>query len=131
MLDTHTSTIKLLHLSCVTLSYCLFFLRGLWVLKESPIMQQRWVKIAPHIIDTLLLSSAITMAVLLHISPLLAPWLMTKIIALLLYIVLGTIAIKRGKTKRIRIVAWLAAQFVFFYMVFTALAHDPLPWRTL
>ncbi|MEI7843895.1 MAG: SirB2 family protein [Gallionellaceae bacterium] len=124
-------SIKYLHISCVLLSYSLFLLRGIWVLNTSPIMQQRWVRIAPHIIDTTLLGSAITLAVRLNISPLEAPWLLAKIIALLIYIVLGTIAIKRGKTKRIRLSAWLAAQVVFLYIVLTAMSHDPLPWHAL
>lgn len=125
------ASIKILHLGCVVLSYSLFFLRGLWVLRASPVMQQRWVKIAPHIIDTVLLGSAITLAVLLGISPFTAPWLAAKIIALLLYIVLGSIALKRGKTRQTKLVCWLAAQAVFFYIVLTAWAHDPMPWRAL
>ena len=125
------ASLKFLHLSCVLLSYSLFFLRGLWVLRVSPIIQQRWVRIAPHIIDTVLLGSAITLAVQLGISPLAAPWLLAKIIALLLYIVLGSIALKHGKTRRVKLIAWLAAQAIFFYIVLTALAHDPLPWRAL
>ncbi|MDP2806376.1 MAG: SirB2 family protein [Gallionellaceae bacterium] len=123
--------IKYLHISCVILSYGLFLLRGIWILKASPIMQQRWVRIAPHIIDTALLGSAITLAMMLNISPLETPWLLAKIIALLLYITLGTIAIKRGKSKRIRLGAWLGAQIVFLYIVLTALSHDPLPWHAL
>lgn len=125
------ASIKILHLSCAVLSYSLFFMRGLWVLRASPVMQQRWVKIAPHIIDTVLLGSAITLAVLLGISPFTAPWLAAKIIALLLYIVLGSIALKRGKTRQTKLACWLAAQAVFFYIVLTAWAHDPLPWRAL
>lgn len=125
------ASIKILHLGCVVLSYSLFFLRGLWVLRASPVMQQRWVKIAPHIIDTVLLGSAITLAVLLGISPFTAPWLAAKIIALLLYIVLGSIALKRGKTRQTKLACWLAAQAVFFYIVLTAWAHDPMPWRAL
>ncbi|KAF0201713.1 MAG: Invasion protein expression up-regulator [Gallionellaceae bacterium] len=125
------TSIKILHLGSVLLSYSLFFLRGLWVLRASPVMQQRWVKIAPHIIDTVLLGSAITLAVLLGISPFTAPWLAAKIIALLLYIVLGSIALKRGKTRQTKLACWLAAQAVFFYIVLTAWAHDPMPWRAL
>jgi uncharacterized membrane protein SirB2 len=124
-------TIKYLHISFVSLSYILFFLRGVWMLRASPLLQQRWVRIVPHIVDTALLASAITLAIQLSISPLAAPWLMAKIIALLAYILLGTIAIKRGKTKNIRIVAWLAAQLVFFYIIGVAITHDPLPWQAL
>jgi uncharacterized membrane protein SirB2 len=125
------SMLKVLHVSCAAISYALFFARGVWRMRSSPSLQQRWVKIAPHVVDTLLLTSAIVLAVQLRISPFATPWLMAKIVALLLYIVLGMVAIKRGKTQRIRLFAWVAAQLVFFYIVATAIAHDPLPWRVL
>jgi uncharacterized membrane protein SirB2 len=98
-------------------------------LRVNPILQQRWVRIIPHVVDTALLISAITLAIQLSISPLSAPWLMAKIIALLLYIILGTIALKRGKTRNIRLGAWITAQLVFVYMVTVALTHNPLPWQ--
>lgn len=100
------------------------------MLRSSALLQQRWVRVVPHLIDTVLLLSAVTLAYLLSISPLSSPWLMAKIVALLLYILLGTIAIKRGKTKTIRLSAWVAAQLVFLYIVTTALTHNPLPWQT-
>jgi len=115
----------------VLLSYTLFFLRGVWMLRASPTLQQRWVKVLPHIVDTALLLSAVTLAFSLSISPLSSPWLMAKIIALLLYILLGTLAIKRGKTLKIRLTAWLSAQLVFIYIVTVALTHNPLPWLSL
>lgn len=124
------SAIKFVHVSCVLLSYTLFFLRGIWMLRNSALLQQRWVRIVPHVIDTLLLASAITLAVRLEISPFDAPWLLSKIVALLLYIALGTIAIRRGKTRTIRLSAWLAAQAVFGYIVAVALTHNPMPWST-
>lgn len=124
-------SIKYFHISCVLLSYTLFFLRGVWMLRASPIMQQRWTKITPHVVDTALLLSAITLAIQYSISPLSNPWLMAKIIALLLYIFLGTIALKRGKTRTIRVAAWLSAQVVFIYIVAVALTHNPLPWLAL
>ena len=124
-------TIKLVHISCVVFSYLLFVLRGVWMLRSSPMLQHSWVKIAPHIVDTTLLLSAITLAVQLSLSPFSAPWLMAKIIALLLYILLGTLALKRAKTLKIRLVFWLLAQLVFFYIVSVALTHNPLPWQVL
>ncbi len=123
--------VKYLHISCVLLSYSLFVLRGIWMLRNSPSLQQRWVKIAPHVVDTVLLASAITLAVQMQVSPGSNPWLMSKIIALLLYIALGTVAIKRGRTRGIRLSAWLAAQAVFFYIVTVALTHNPQPWHAL
>jgi uncharacterized membrane protein SirB2 len=101
------------------------------MLRASPLLQQRWTKIVPHVVDTALLISAITLAIQLSISPFEAPWLMVKIIALLVYIFIGTIAIKRGKTLQIRLLAWLAAQLVFIYIVLVAIAHNPLPWQAL
>jgi len=121
--------LKMLHVACASISYGLFFVRGVWHLNDSPNLQQHWVRVLPHLVDTLLLTSAVGLAWSLGISPFAAPWLGAKIIALLLYIVLGTIALKRGKTKQVRLIAWLAAQLVFLYIVLTAMAHDPLPWH--
>ena len=115
----------------MALSYSLFFLRGVWMLRDSPSLHQRWVKFAPHMVDTLLLVSAVALAWQLGVSPLSAPWLAAKIVALLLYIVIGTVALKHGKTKRIRLFFWLAAQIVFFYTVSVAVTHNPAPWQTL
>ena len=125
-----TSLIKSIHVACAALSYSLFFLRGVWMLRDSPLLRQRWVRYAPHTVDTVLLASAITLAWQLGISPLSTPWLAAKIIALLLYIGIGSVALKRGRTKRIRLMAWLLAQGVFLYIVSVAMTHDPMPWRT-
>lgn len=125
------SAIKFLHPGSVLPSYNLLFLRGIWMLHASPVMRQRRVRIAPHPIDTALRGSAITLAFMPGLSPVAAPWLAAKIIALLLYIVPGSIAIERAKTQRARLAAWLSAQAVFLYIVFTAWAHDPMPWCAL
>ncbi len=126
-----TSLLKSIHVTCVATSYSLFFLRGVWMLRESPSLRQRWVRIAPHTVDSVLLASAIALAWRLDLSPLSTPWLAAKIAALLLYIVIGTIALKRGKTKRVRLIAWLTAQGVFLYIVAVAVTHNPAPWRVL
>jgi uncharacterized membrane protein SirB2 len=121
--------LKSIHITCVVLSYALFLLRGIWMLRDSPAMHRRWVRIAPHAVDSLLLASAIALAWQLGISPFAAPWLAAKIIALLLYIVVGAIALKHGKTRHIRLAAWLGAQVVFFYIVGVAVTRDPMPWE--
>ena len=122
------SLIKNLHLATIALSLALFVLRGAWMIAASPLLQARWVRIVPHVIDTLLLASGIGLAVLIQQYPLVHGWLTAKFLALILYIVLGTIALKRGKTKAQRIAAWVAALGVFGYMVAVAIAHDPLPF---
>ena len=101
------------------------------MLGESERLQQRWVKIAPHLVDTVLLTSAIALAWQLGYSPLTQPWLAAKIVALLAYVAIGSIALKRGKTRRMRLIAWLTAQLIFVYIVSVAVTHDPLPWQSL
>ena len=122
------SLIKNLHLATIVLSLALFVLRGAWMIAASPLLQARWVRIVPHVIDTLLLASGIGLAVLIQQYPLVHGWLTAKLLALILYIVLGTLALKRGKTKARRIAAWVAALLVFGYMAAVARAHDPFPF---
>ncbi len=81
----------------------------------------RWL---PHVIDTGLLISAISLAVWAGFNPIHQPWLAAKIVCLLLYIVLGSIALKRGKTQTIRIGAWLGAWLVVGYMVKLAVSKQ-------
>ncbi|MFA7299153.1 MAG: SirB2 family protein [Sideroxydans sp.] len=126
-----SSLLKHIHVTCVALSFMLFFLRGVWMLRDSSLTQLRLIKIAPHIVDTTLLISAIALAWQYGISPLAAPWLAAKIVALLLYIVIGSVALKYGKTKQIRLAAWLVAQAFFFYMVGVAVTHNPMPWLSI
>ena len=121
--------LKTLHLTTIALTLALFVLRGAWMIADSPRLKARWVRIAPHVNDTLLLASGISLAVLLQQYPLVHGWLTAKFFALIAYIVLGTIALKRGKTKAQRVAAWIAALLVFGYMVAVAMAHDPFPFR--
>ncbi|MDZ4202277.1 MAG: SirB2 family protein [Gallionella sp.] len=121
--------LKSIHLSCVALSFALFFLRGGLLLRGTPVMTGRYARWVPHAVDTLLLVSAVWLAVRLGVSPGNSPWLLAKIVALLLYIALGSIALKYARRRPARLAAWVSAQLVFLYIVAVALAHDPLPWR--
>jgi len=122
------AVLKLTHVSCVAISYALFFVRGVWMIRGSGLLQARWVKVVPHAVDTVLLASAVALAMAIHQYPMANGWLTAKVAGLLLYIALGTMALKRGRTLRMRIVAWLAAQAVFIYIVAVALTRRPLPW---
>ena len=122
------TALKTLHLTTIAVTFTLFVLRGVWMMADSPRLKARWVRIVPHINDTLLLASGIGLAVLIRQYPLVHGWLTAKLFALIAYIVLGTVALKRGKTKPQRIAAWFAALLVFGYMVAVAVAHDPLPF---
>jgi uncharacterized membrane protein SirB2 len=116
-------SLKHFHMSCAALSGSLFLLRGAWMLRASPMLQQRWVRIAPHIVDTLLLASAIGLATWSHQYPGQQPWLTAKVAALLGYIVLGSIALKRGRTKGQRKAAFAAALLLFAYIVTLAITR--------
>ena len=120
--------LKNLHLATIAITLTLFLLRGVWMMADSPRLQAPWVRIVPHINDTLLLASGIALAVLIQQYPLVHGWLTAKFLALIAYIVLGTVALKRGKTRGQRISAWVAALLVFGYMVAVAVAHDPFPF---
>ena len=123
--------VKTIHLTCVFLSLFGFFVRGLWMMLDSKNLNLRWVKIAPHIIDTFLLVSAIILAVQMRISPLEHSWLMAKIIALLMYIGIGTVALKRGRSKQIRVFAWLLGLATFMYIVSIAYTKSIWGWFVL
>jgi len=120
--------LKNLHLATIAVTLTLFLVRGVWMMTDSPRLQARWVRIVPHANDTLLLASGIALAVLIQQYPLVHGWLTAKVLALIAYIVLGTLALKRGKTKSRRIAAWIAALLVFGYMLAVARAHDPFPF---
>ena len=120
--------LKMIHVTCVVLSYLLFTVRGVWMTQSSDLLQRRWVRIIPHVIDTVLLTSAIGLAVTLHQSPMKDPWLGAKVAGLVLYIGFGMIALKHGKTHKIKVSALIAAHIVFFYIVLVALTKSPLPF---
>jgi uncharacterized membrane protein SirB2 len=119
--------LRLLHIATVYVTLALFLLRGVWMLQDSPRLKQRWVRILPHVNDTLLLIAAIGLVVVAELDPLKQPWIMAKIIGLLAYIGLGTLALKRGRTKSIRIKAFIAALGVFAYIVAVAVTKQVMP----
>jgi uncharacterized membrane protein SirB2 len=120
--------LKTIHISSVAGSYLLFFLRGIWSLNGSAIMSQRWIKIVPHVVDTLLIFSAFALAFSIRQYPFVDAWLTAKIIALLLYIGLGFVALRYGRSKTVRLSAWIMAQLVFTYIVLVAINHNPWPF---
>ncbi|MEI2743302.1 MAG: SirB2 family protein [Candidatus Competibacter sp.] len=117
--------LKHLHLTAVVLSFTLFVLRGVWMLIDSPRLRRPWVRVVPHVIDTVLLASALGLVAILHQYPLVHGWLTAKVAALIVYIVLGSIALKRGSSKPVRAAAWIAALAVFGYIVSVALSRSP------
>lgn len=119
--------VKHIHMSCAAISASLFILRGIWMILSPARLQTRWVKILPHMVDTALLLSAITLALISHQYPIAQNWLSAKLIALVVYIGLGTVALKRGPTLAIRVMTWIAALLVLAYIVAVAFSKSALP----
>ena len=121
--------LKTIHVSAVMVSLSIFVMRGLWMMYAPQKLQGRAARIVPHVVDTILLASAIALAAISRQYPFAHSWLTAKVVALLLYIALGTIALHRGHTRRQRIIAWLLALAVFGYIVAVAVTHNPFPGR--
>jgi uncharacterized membrane protein SirB2 len=117
------AAVKQLHVAAVVVSWTLFFLRGAWMIADSPRLKSRWVRVVPHVNDTLLLLAGVYLATLVGLQP----WIVAKLVALVAYILIGMVAITRGKTKAVRIAAWIVAQCVFVYIVAVALRKHPVP----
>jgi uncharacterized membrane protein SirB2 len=98
------------------------------MMRSSPLREHRLTRIAPHVIDTLFLVTGIAMVVNLQLSVLQNDWLLAKFAGLLVYIVLGAIALRRGRTLKIRVVAFAGALLAFTYIVSTAITKSPTPW---
>ena len=118
--------LKQVHVACAFLSIAGFGARGVLMLRESPLLQSRFVRVAPHVVDTLLLASALAMAWLSGQYPFAQSWLTAKLLALVAYIILGTVALKRGRGKAVRAIAFALALGAALYIVCVALTRNPL-----
>ena len=117
--------IKLVHIVAVLASGGLFFVRGL-----ALHFGQKWPMTAPlrylsYTIDTVLLSAALMLTAMLHQYPFVHSWLTVKVVLLVVYIALGTFALKRGRTLRVRAICWLAALVVYAFIISVARTHHP------
>ncbi|HEY8025043.1 MAG TPA: SirB2 family protein [Burkholderiaceae bacterium] len=120
--------IKHFHMACAASSGCLFLMRGYWMICNPILLQRRWVRIVPHLVDTMLLISATVLVILSRQYPFVEPWLTAKVAALVLYVILGTIALKKGRTKTVRVIAFIAAIAAFAYICTVAITKLPLPF---
>lgn len=118
--------LKALHIVCALLSIAGFTLRGYWMITENPRLQLRLTRILPHLVDSLLLASAIAMLIIWQVWPQQIDWLSVKLVALLVYIALGMVALRFGKTVRVRRSAWLLALLVAVFIVSVAYTKDPM-----
>ena len=125
------TSIKLLHQSAVVLSGMGFFVRGFASLRGAQWTQSRIAKTLPHVVDTVLLLSAVALAAMMRINPLHVPWLLAKILGLLLYIGLGIVAVRPRFGRNTRATAWVLALVVLAWIVSVAVLKDPLGFIVL
>jgi len=116
--------IKIVHVSSVVLSFVGFGVRGVWMINDSPLLNKKWVKTFPHIVDTALLVSALALVYVMSVPVFQTGWLLVKITALIVYILLGSVALKRGRSKKGRLLAFLLAILVFLFIVSVAMTKS-------
>jgi len=101
--------LKTIHVTCALLTAVSFTVRGIWMMQDSPRLKQRYARILPHLIDTLLLLSALLLLWQRDIKPEVHPWLLAKLIVLLVYIALGMAAFRFGQSRCQKITGWFMA----------------------
>ena len=111
------AAVKMIHVTSVIISYLLFSLRSIWTIRGSATLKRRWVKILPHVVDTVLLLSAITLAIWIQQDPdYMIPGSAPRSSGCWLILVLAWWHLRFGKTLKTRIIAWIAAQAAFFIL---------------
>jgi len=118
--------LKSMHITLAYITVLGFVVRGVWSLTDSALRTQKWVKITPHVIDTLLLALGVAMAISLRISPL-EGWLAAKLIGLLAYIGFGVLTM-RAATHRMKMVGFVGALASVGYIFAVAFARNPWPF---
>jgi len=116
--------LKTTHIACAALSLSGFLLRGGWMLIDSPLLQARMTRILPHVVDTLLLGTGVVLALRIAQYPFVDAWLTAKVVGIVLYIGFGMVALRRGRTRGARLVAFGAAVLTFAYIVGVALTRS-------
>jgi uncharacterized membrane protein SirB2 len=118
--------VKYVHVISVVLSLTGFFLRGILMMRDSPLLAARWIRVVPHINDTVLLVAALSLAAMSGQYPFVVGWVTAKVLGVIAYIILGALALRDAGTRRMRIACWLASLAVFGWIVSVALTRQPL-----
>lgn len=117
---------KHLHLTAVFFSISLFVIRFFWLMRSSALMDKRWVKVFPHVIDTLLLISALSLCFMIQQYPVVNHWLSEKIVFVVLYIVLGMVALNNKHSKKMQWIAFVGAISCVLSIANIALFKQPI-----
>ena len=115
--------VKQVHIACVVISIALFILRAVLQLAGKPWRHRMTLRILPHVIDTLLLGSALWLAYVIHQYPFVNGWLTAKVMALLGYILLARQAL--AERTQHRPAYFIAALLGVTYIIGVAFTHSP------
>lgn len=115
-----------LHVGAVVFSGSFFAVRGVWMLMENPLLDARVTRVLPHIIDTVLLLAAVGLMIVTGLYPPAQVWITVKMVALLAYIGFGMMALRRGRTRQLRLLFFILAVTTFLFMVSVAFTKQPL-----
>lgn len=118
--------LKLLHMLFATISISAFSYRGMLAIRQPGRQQQGWLRVVPHINDTLLLVTAILLVIQTGYNPLQQTWLATKITLLIVYIALGLVTLRFAKNKMTRIISYSLAIATFLWIIAIAVSKSPL-----
>ncbi len=123
MLESYVP-ILILHMTAAVLSPVLFSLR-VWRRLRDLDPAQGWLRVTPHVVDTLLLAAGVALALIIGEYPFVNGWLTAKLLALIAYIGVGHVAVRRARTRGGRVGAWLAGLALILYIFAVAVSRDP------
>ncbi len=117
--------LKYVHIVCAAASFALFFIRGIWAIRAYPSVQEPWAKALPHVIDGLLIISALAMFYVSFPTAWGGTWMIVKFALIAVYVVLAVYVLRIAKGKIVRIAIWIAALVLFLYITSVAVLHNP------
>lgn len=120
--------LKYVHVCTAILTISGFTLRGIWMLSGSPLLNHKLTRILPHVVDSAFLVSGIALTWVLKLPLLDQPWLLAKLVAIVVYILLGMAALRRGRSRRSRVIAFVLALATFAYIAGVAWNKSPASW---
>lgn len=115
-----------LHITLAVVSVAIFALRGGLMLAGSVRANTAWLRYPSYAVDTSLLTTALILVSIIHQYPFANGWLTMKVALLVVYILLGSVALRRGRSRRIRAAALAAALLTVAFLYTVARTHHPL-----
>jgi uncharacterized membrane protein SirB2 len=115
--------VKHVHVAAVAVTFALFALRGAWMVAAPQMLRRTWVRVLPHVVDTVLLAAALWLVVALPSGN--ATWIAAKVVGLVVYTGAGIVALRAGSSRGVRLAAFAFALATFAYIVAVAVTRSP------